>query len=144
MADPDARPPLVVIPRGIWRGVLVAVVLLGVAAVVGSSVAALNALDSHDSFDTLEDELEDQRGQNAELRRQLDCRYVLSADVDRIQADIFVSVAQALAAARRQDTAAVDLYAAHLDWLSGRLEEASDLRQGAVATCDTEPENVLG
>lgn len=141
---PDDRPPVVVIPRSHFRALLACVGLLGAAAVVGASAAALNALDSHDGLDAVETELKGQRAQNDDLEQQLDCRYVLSADVNRIQSDIFVLTAQALAAARRRDSAAVDLYTTALDQLAGDLEKASDLRADAVQVCDTEPENVLG
>lgn len=140
----DDRPPLVVIPRTHFRALLGCVGVLSAAAVVGVSVAALNALDSHDGLDAVEDELEAQRDQNDDLELQLDCRYVLSADVNRIQSDIFVTTAQALAAARRRDSGAVDLYTTRLDQLADDLARASDVRARAVEVCDTEPENVLG
>lgn len=141
---PDDRPPLVVIPRAYFRALLACVGLLSFGAVVGTSVAALNALDSHDGLDAVETELEGQRDQNDALELQLDCRYVLSADVNRIQSAIFVTTAQALAAARRRDIAAVDLFTTRLDQLATELEKASDVRARAVEVCDTEPESVLG
>jgi hypothetical protein len=134
---PDDRPPVVVIPRAHFRALLVCGGLLAVGAVASSVVAAANAVDSHEGFVA-------QREQNVTLQQQLDCRYVLSADVNRIQADIFVLTAQALAAARRRDAAAVDLYTTALDGLATELQEASDLRADAVKVCDTEPDNVLG
>jgi hypothetical protein len=133
----EARPPVVVIPRAHFRAILVCGLLLAMGAVISSVVSAINAADSHAGFDA-------QRTQNETLQQQLDCRYVLSADVNRIQSDIFVLTAQALAAARRRDAAAVDLYTTALDQLAIDLEKASDLRADAVQVCDTEPENVLG
>lgn len=133
----EARPPVVVIPRAHFRAIMVCGLLLAMGAVISSVVSAINAADSHAGFDA-------QRTQNETLQQQLDCRYVLSADVNRIQSDIFVLTAQALAAARRRDAAAVDLYTTALDQLAIDLEKASDLRADAVQVCDTEPENVLG
>jgi hypothetical protein len=142
--DREARPPLVVLPRAYWRATITAAVLLGIAAVIGSPIAALNALDSHEGLNAVEDELDVQRDQNDELQQQLDCRYVLSTDVSRLHSAIFVTTAQALSAARRRDTAAVDLLTTHLDRLAEELEVAAERRLDAVDICDTEPENVLG
>lgn len=141
--DPE-RPPVVILPRVLWRGVVWSLVLLGSAAVIGSFVAAVNAADSHDGLAAITEELDDQRDQNAELRQQLDCRYVLTADRDRIQSDIFTTVALALAAARDRNRAAVALYAEHLTTLAADLDRANDLRDRAIEVCETEPENVLG
>lgn len=141
---PDDRPPVVVMPRAHVRAALVCGLLLAIGAVVSSVVSAINAVDSHEGFVAVDQELDDQRDQNDQLQRQLDCRYVLSADVNRIQADIFVTTAQALAAARRRDVAAVDLFTVRLDELATELAKASALRADALGVCDTEPENVLG
>jgi hypothetical protein len=140
----DPVPELVVIPRAYWRGIVVALVLLGLGAAIGAPIAAINAADAHASFNALEDALADQRDQNADLRQQLECRYVLSADRDRIESEIFVTTALALASAGRREAAAVGLYTAHLDGLAAQLEEANRLRSEAVQICETEPENVLG
>jgi hypothetical protein len=140
----DERPAVVVIPRAHFRAALCAGLLLSIGAVTSSVVAAINAADSHAGFEALTEELGDQHDQNADLQQQLDCRYILGADVTRLQSDIFVTTAQALAAARRRDTAAVDLLAEHLDRLAVDLEQAQSLREDAVRVCQTEPENVLG
>lgn len=141
---PEERPAVVVIPRAHFRAVLAAGLLLAIGAVMSSTVAAINAADSHAGFDALTEELDDQHVQNDDLQQQLDCRYVLGADVTRLQSDIFVTTAQALAAARRQDRAAVGLLAERLDRLAVDLEHAQELRENAVKVCETEPENVLG
>jgi hypothetical protein len=117
---------------------------LAVSALVSSGTQALSARSSANDRAALAVALDDQRDQNDQLQQQLDCRYVLGADVGRVQADIFVTVALALAAAGRADTGAVQLYTEHLDQLADELERASELRSDAVAICDTEPENVLG
>lgn len=117
---------------------------LAVSALVSSVALAFSAEASDDDRDALREVVDDQANQLDTLQQQLDCRYVLSADVSRIQAEIFVTTAQALAAARRRDTAAVDLHTTRLDQLAEDLEEASELRSEAVSICDTEPENVLG
>lgn len=117
---------------------------LAVSALVSSVALAFSAEASDDDRDALREVVDDQANQLDTLQQQLDCRYVLSADVSRIQAEIFVTTAQALAAARRRDTAAVDLHTTRLDQLAEDLEDASELRSDAVSICDTEPENVLG
>lgn len=117
---------------------------LAVSALASSVALAFSAEASDDDRDALRAVVDDQANQLDTLQQQLDCRYVLSADVSRIQADIFVTTAQALAAARRRDATAVDLYTTRLDSLADDLERASDLRTRAVTICDTEPENVLG
>lgn len=141
---PAMATPVVILPRAYYRAGLVSLVLLSIAALIGSVVAAINAADSHDSNDAIQEELGDQRDQNADLRQQLECRYVLTADRDRIQSEIFTTVALALAAARDRDRPAVTLYAAHLTDLAAALDRANDLRDRAIEVCDTEPENVLG
>lgn len=142
--DPERPPPLTVIPTAYWRARTVALMLMSIAAVIASTVAGLNALDSHQGRETISDELDAQRRQNDDLSRQLDCRYVLGADRDRLESEIFVTVALALSAAGRRETAAVQLYTVHLDSLAGQLDEANERRADAVAICETEPENVLG
>lgn len=117
---------------------------LAVSALGSSVVLAISSEASDDDRDALREVVDDQADQLDTLQQQLDCRYVLSSDVTRLQSEIFVTTAQALAAARRRDTAAVDLLTARLDQLAAELGEASDLRADAVAVCDTEPENVLG
>jgi len=128
-----------------YRQVLAwATIGLAVSALGSSVTQALSARSGANDRAVLADELADRRAQNDDLERQLDCRYVLSADVDRIQADVFVTTALALAAAGRGQTGVVDLYVARLDQLAIELDRAADLRQDAVQVCDTEPENVLG
>jgi hypothetical protein len=117
---------------------------LAVSALVSSGTQALSARSSANDRAALADALDDQRDHNDLLQQQLDCRYVLGADVSRVQADIFVTVALALAAAGRSDSPAVRLYSEHLGALADELARASALRADAVAICDTEPENVLG
>ena len=117
---------------------------LAVSALVSSVALAFSAEESDDDRDALRAVVADQANQLDTLQQQLDCRYVLGADVSRIQAEIFVITAHALAAARRRDTAAVDLYTTRLDRLAVELDRASELRSDAVSICDTEPENVLG
>jgi|SRR5262245_36823278 len=141
----EDRPPLAVFPRSWVRVSLAAGVLLGLAAVLGSGVSAFTAKDSHEAFQALKvqlsdqaAELDDQRDQNEQLQAQLDCRYVLSAEVNRLQADIFVTVAQALAATRRADEGSVDLYVTRLDELSVSLQEAADRRANAITVCEDE------
>lgn len=123
---------------------LVAMALLGAAALVSSVTQGLSARGSARDRAALAQQLDDARTQVGRLQDQLDCRYVIGADVSRIQSDIFVTTALALSAASRREPAAVRLYTARLDQLAADLSEASDLRADAVAICDTEPENVLG
>lgn len=144
MAHDPHSPPLVVIPRAYWRGIVTALVLLGMAAVIGAPIAAINALDAHSSFDDLDEERAADREEILDLRQQLDCRYVLGADRDRVESEIFVTTALALAAASRRERAAVQLYTQRLDDLAAELEAANERRQDAIAICETEPENVLG
>jgi hypothetical protein len=117
---------------------------LAVSALVSSGTQALSARSSANDRSALAVALDDQRDHNDLLQQQLDCRYVLGADVGRVQADVFVTVALALAAAGRADTPAVQLYTERLAQLADELERVSALRSDAVAICDTEPENVLG
>lgn len=121
-----------------------ALVGLALSALGSSVVLAFSSEASDDDRDALRSVVDDQAAQLDTLQQQLDCRYVIGADVTRLQSDIFVTTAQALAAARRRDMAAVDLLAEHLDRLSVELEHAQDLREDAVRVCQTEPENVLG
>jgi hypothetical protein len=135
---------VVVTSRGIWRGLVAALLLLGVAAVLGAGVAAVNALDSHVSLDAIRQQLADRGVENEDLRLQLNCRYVLSADRDRLESEIFVTTALALAAAGRGHREAVRLYTEKLEVLASQLDEANERRQDAIRICETEPENVLG
>lgn len=128
-----------------YRRVLAwAMVLLGASALVSSVTQGLSARSSARDRTALAGQLDEARAQTDRLQDQLDCRYVIGADVTRIQSDIFVTTALALSAASRGDTAAVRLYTARLDQLAADLNRASALRSDAVAICDTEPENVLG
>lgn len=117
---------------------------LAMSALGSSVVLAISSEASDDDRDALREVVDDQADQLDTLQQQLDCRYILSADVARLQAEVFVTVSQALAAATRRQPDAVALYVAHLEYLSGRLDEANDRRDEAIGLCETEPENVLG
>jgi hypothetical protein len=129
---------------GYRRALAAAMVLLGLSALTSSVTQALSARSSASDRAALADALDEQRDENQDLRDQLDCRYILSADVSRLQAEVFVTVSQALAAATRRQPDVVALYVAHLDYLAGRLDEANLRRDEALGVCVTEPENVLG
>jgi hypothetical protein len=121
--------------RKVWAWALAGLAL----SALGSSVTlAIVSEASDQDRDSLRAVVDDQANQLHELQGQLDCRYVLGADVTSIQADIFVTTALALAAAGRAEPEAVRLYTQHLEQLAKDLDQASAVRADAVSICDSD------